>query len=419
MSKFRVASLLRLLSVSVLFAQSSFVMAVESPTNLPVLAKSPTQVDWDWVNGTGQYSVDYAGIKTKNAVVGTRSNSLVINNFLNSVASDYVDTDIVGSVNNELDNNAPVDPASYGYAEVFEKDGYELAFSDEFNGYNLNSNKWNTQLRWDGEYNGERYEYRVINSENQFYVNIYSNDQEHLDNVAPTYNPFEFDGSRLAIRAIRNPLNLNNNNADHGPLNSIVTQQEFLSGAISTYDKFTQKYGYFEARIKIPSQVGSFPAFWLHHQRRTNDNTQKTEIDIMENLGHAPWYIYNSFHYFTDVSDTSYGKHHSIKPAPGGQVYNGTDFSLDYHTYAVEWSPGYIAWYLDGQKVSEVWDGNVDHEELYVILNLAMGGSWTNFPENLGGIGRAENDIFPNWDDISSFSDPALEIDYVRVYKRK
>lgn len=246
---------------------------------------------------------------------------------------------------------AQIDPATYNDSQRFEKPGYTLTFSDEFNGGSLNTDKWNTQLRWDGEYNGERFEYRVINSEAQFYVNIHSEDQQHLNNLVPRYSPFEFNGSRLAIRAQLNPLKANDGNADHGSFLEILNQQDFLSGAISTYNKFTQKYGFFEARIKIPSQTGAFPAFWLHHQRRENQNTRKNEIDIMENLGHAPWYIYNSFHYFENVSEGYSGDANSPKPNPEGQIYNGTDFSLDYHTYAVEWKPGYIAWYLDDQKI--------------------------------------------------------------------
>lgn len=313
---------------------------------------------------------------------------------------------------------ARIDPETRNYPGATNKPGYTLTFSDEFNGYSLDTAKWNTQLRWDGEYNGERYEYRIINGEAQFYVNIYSRDQQHLNNLVPRYNPFQFNGERLAIRAQLNPLKSNDGNADHGSLLAMLTQQDFLSGVISTYDKFVQKYGYFEARIKIPSQTGAFPAFWLHHQRRENENTRKTEIDIMENLGHAPWFIYNSFHYFDNVSEGYSGDAKSLKPSPEGQIYNGTDFSLDYHTYAVEWKPGYIAWYIDDQKVSELSDGNIDHEELYLILNLAVGGNWTNYPTDSGGLGRPADDLYPNWDDLNAFGSPVLEIDYVRVYQR-
>lgn len=310
-----------------------------------------------------------------------------------------------------------IDPASYEYPEVWQNSGYELVFSDEFNGTELNPFRWNSQLRWDGEFNGERYEYRVINGEDQFYVNVLSDDEEHKEKVAIVYNPFQFDGSTLSIRAARNPLQTSTSALTYGSLEQISSQQTFLSGAISTHEKFSQKFGYFEARIKIPSATGTFPAFWLLHEKQVAEGTQRTEIDVMENLGHAPWYIYNSFHYFKNVTESHFGDANFIKPQPSGQIYTGTDYSEDFHVYAVKWTPGSVIWYIDGQQVSEMANDEADFEELYVILNLAMGGNWTNFPTTAGGLGRDYDDHFPNANDLVEFNNPALEIDYVRFYK--
>nr|MBX2825231.1 hypothetical protein [Gammaproteobacteria bacterium] len=119
---------------------------------------------------------------------------------------------------NPANDNGLVDAVSWTIPESFSKPGYELVFSDEFNSASLNPVRWNSQLRWDGEFNGERYEYRVINNEDQFYVNPLTGDQGHKDLVLPAYNPFEFNGSRLAIRAIKNPLKLWEGGADFGPL---------------------------------------------------------------------------------------------------------------------------------------------------------------------------------------------------------
>ena len=312
-------------------------------------------------------------------------------------------------------DNGLIDPQTWTKSGL--PSDWELTFSDEFDGNSLNPNRWHGQLRWDGDWNGERYEYRIINGEAQMYVNILSPDQEHLDFLVPQANPFEFNGSRLAIRAVRNPLRQGNFGIDHGSLREVARQQEFLSGAISTYDKFSQKYGRFEARIKIPSHVGTFPAFWLYHQKRRWEGTQRTEIDIMENLGHAPHFIYNSFHYHTDVSASYSGNANFLRPSPSGQVFTGTDYSQNYHTYAVEWSPGYVAWFIDDNKVSELWNDNVNYEDLYLILNLAMGGNWANFPVNSGGLGRPGNERYPTQNDLNNHNNPALEIDYVRVFK--
>ena len=153
--------------------------------------------------------------------------------------------------------------------------------------------------------------------------------------------------------------------------------------------------------------------------KRAWEGTQRTEIDIMENLGHAPWYVYNSFHYFKNVSATYGGDATFVKPRPSGQIYDGTDFSQDYHVYAVDWQPGKVTWYIDGQQVSVLENGEVNYEELYLMINLDMGGNWTNFPANAGGLGRSGNERFPNQNDLNNFKDPALEIDYVRVYRRR
>jgi len=434
-------------------SNTSSSVAVPGNVRAREVEQSTVQWQWDWTPGATQYEVTIDGanagttpdtqLYSQNLWPGEHSITvraitdagqysqpsdtvkIVVSDNFNSTSTNTpappppVQNDAVTNNPVPSTDSGPIDPASYNYGEVYEKPGYELSFSDEFNNSNLNSSRWNTQLRWDGEFNGERQEYRVINGEQQFYVNIFSDDQDHLDYVVPNHNPFELNGSRLAIRAIRNPLKTNNNNNGHGPLRSMVEQQEFLSGAISTYDKFTQKYGYFEARIKIPDHVGTFPAFWLHHQLRKYEGTRRTEIDIMENLGHAPWYIYNSFHYFNNVSATRDGDPVFVKPQPEGQIHTGIDYSQGYHTYAVEWEPGHVTWFIDGQQVSELYNDNVDHENLYVILNMAMGGYWTNYPESSGGLGRNTEDYFPNQNDLNSFSNPALEIDYVRVYKKK
>lgn len=320
---------------------------------------------------------------------------------------------------NPASDQSMVDPDSYGYNAVYARPGYDLVFSDEFNGSSLNPYRWNTGWRWDGEFNGERYEYRVVNGEKQFYVNIFSKDEEHLRDVAPIYNPFELNGTRLAIRAVKNPLKTSNTNLSYGSMREIVSQQDFLSGAIATNGKFSQKYGYFEARIKIPSHIGTFPAFWLFHENSVAQGTQRSEIDIMENLGHAPMYVYNTFHFYKNVSPWYPGDHRQVSPLPSGQIFTGINFSHDYRVFAIDWQPGRIIWLIDGVQVSVVESPEVNFEALYVKLNLAVGGNWTNFPASLGGLGRAQGQYFPTQTDLNNFSNPALEIDYVRVYKKR
>lgn len=425
------------------------VYAIDTPSNASGTASAQSSIDgsditWSWgaVSGASGYRITIDGAyvdeisglsyTSSNLAAGIHSmtveavdasgnvsakSSLVTVNVADT--TEKISTDTLTSLGDESAASVEslIDPASYDYPEVTQKSGYELAFSDEFNGTALNPYRWNSQLRWDGEYNGERYEYRLINGEDQFYVNVLSDDEAHRDLMESVYDPFQFDGSTLSIRSTINPLKTNDGELTYGSLDEISAQQTFLSGAISTHDKFSQKYGYFEARIRIPSAIGTFPAFWLLHDNEAFEDTQRTEIDIMENLGHAPWYIYNSFHYFKNVTYSYYGDANSVTPQPSGQVYTGTNYSEDFHVYAVEWTEGSIVWYIDGVQVSEVISDEANYEELYVILNLAIGGNWVNFPATAGGLGRDADDFFPNANDLLEFNDPALEIDYVRFYK--
>lgn len=422
-------------------------LAIDSPTDVRGTPTDAGTVTWEWspVEGATEYKVTVDGgfAGTTPSLQWSSDDLWVGSHSMTVIAVDASGQDSVQSqtakvvtqagaasvpvqaaaaslsTNRAMDDNGLIDPRSYDYPEVYEKAGYELVFSDEFNSDALNPARWHSQLRWDGEWNGERYEYRVINGEDQFYVNVLSPDEEHQNAILGVANPFEFDGSRLAIRASVNPLKTHNTTKTHGALLDIAQQQTFLSGAISTHEKFSRKYGYFEASIKIPSHEGTFPAFWLFHEARAWEGTQRTEIDIMENLGHAPEYIYNSFHYFKNVSEYYGGDANFVKPAPSGQVYTGTDYSQDFHVYAVEWSPSNIKWFIDGELVSELDHAEADFEELYVMINLAMGGNWTNFPTNAGGLGRAGDQRFPTGNDLDQFKNPALEIDYVRVYERR
>ena len=287
---------------------------------------------------------------------------------------------------NNSSNSAPsslVDSASPRNS----KPGYTLTFSDEFNQYSLNNSKWNTKKMWGPDI--------IINNEKQYYIDV----QGGSDQQAIGYNPFKFNGSNLTIEASKTP----------NDKKWMVHNQPYISGVLTTYKKFSAKYGYFEARVKIPAQNGTFPAFWLLHDRQRDESTQRTEIDIFESLGHRPDIIHNTVHYYHGVTPEYEGNHvQKSRPQVSGQ-----DFSRNYHVYAVKWEPGYVAWYIDGEKVNELYDSNTDYEQMYLIVNLAMGGNWVNKKE-WGGLGYN----FPNQSDLQNKSNAKLQIDYIRAYTK-
>jgi len=145
---------------------------------------------------------------------------------------------------------------------------------------------------------------------------------------------------------------------------------EWLSSKLITLDKVGFKYGRIEARIKGSLGAGSWPAFWmLGTDIKQWGWPSCGEIDITELLGRDP--------------NTTYGTLHGPNSGGGGRGGTGNvpgGFANGYHTYAIDWLPDQITWYLDGvayHTENKLNDGDwvFDHE-FYIILNLAMGGNF-------------------------------------------
>ncbi len=181
--------------------------------------------------------------------------------------------------------------------------------------------------------------------------------------------------------------------------------REYASGAVTTYDKWTQCYGYMEARMKLPKARGLWPAFWTmpdrgeeselgKWERRTTANShgKGMEIDILEYLTEwgrgrnnvaTHWDGYGENHKSWGYSHMYYG------PTPDG-----------WHTFGLLWEPGKLSWYIDGQ-LKCVWENErVIDVPSYLILNLQM-GRW------------ATKDV-----DRASLPD-YFKVDYVRAWQLK
>ncbi len=242
-------------------------------------------------------------------------------------------------------------------------DNYELVFSDEFNGDSLDTSKWNTSYLWGDDV--------IINSEEQYYVDI--NNEPDFG-----FNPFTFDGESLTINSIKTPA----------PLLGKAKGQKYLSGVITSYDAFKFTYGYVETRAKMTFGKGYWPAFWLLNAYYVDD---KPEIDIMEFIGDDQDVVYHTYHYYD-----SDGKLRSTKSDPTIAI----DFTSDFHTFAVEWSPSSIAFYVDGIEQHKISDPKVSQQEMYIIANTAIGGWWPGSPD--------ASTPFPG----------EYKIDYIRAYQR-
>jgi len=175
--------------------------------------------------------------------------------------------------------------------------------------------------------------------------------------------------------------------------------RNYTSARLKTLGKFEQAYGRFEARIRIPSGQGVWPAFWM----LGNNIAQAAwptcgEVDIMENIGKEPATVHGTIH------GPGYSGSHGI-----GSPYSlpSGNFSDDFHVFAVEWEPNAIRFYVDNNLYATRMPADLppgttwvyDHP-FFVILNLAIGGDWPGNP-----------------DKTTAFPQDML-VDYVRVYKR-
>ena len=228
-----------------------------------------------------------------------------------------------------------------------DKAGYKLIFSDEFKGARLDGKKWIDSYPF-----GER---THSNNEQEYYA---------TDAVL-------VEKGLLRFKAERREMN----------------GKPYTSGMATTFGKFSQAFGWFEVRAKFPRGKGLWPAFWLLPE---SGKAWPPEIDILEILDHEPNIVYMTNHWRTET-----GTHHEGK----GEKFVGPDFSADFHTFALQWTPDELVWYVDGVERYATRD-HIPQEKMYVLLNLAVGGDWPGMP-------NAETP-FPSF----------MDVDYVRVYQK-
>lgn len=162
------------------------------------------------------------------------------------------------------------------------------------------------------------------------------------------------------------------------------------SGArLQTKGAFQQKYGLFEARVKLPSGHGLWPAFWMEGANIDQVGWPAAgEIDVIEVNNRKPDLV----EAFAHAPDENYGAYfHLSKPLSAG-----------YHIYGVDWTPKGITWLVDGHAYGHLnaYSGWPFSQPFYLVLDLAVGGTWPGSP-------------------TASTKFPAhLKISWIRVYRK-
>jgi len=200
------------------------------------------------------------------------------------------------------------------------------------------------------------------------------------------YNPFSISmGSEgvsvMNITANPAPVGMNTSGKNYVSGQLTTSAGANYSTDIQSSTPFSQQYGYFEARCKLPTNQGQgfWPAFWM----MPADGSSTAEYDIFEVLGNAPTGIHQTAHW------NNYGN-------AMGNDYIGPDTSSGFHTYGFEWNATTIHWYVDG--VLTMTQPNYINKPMYVMFNLAVGGSWPGAPN--------ASTVFPG----------VMQVEYLRVY---
>ena len=180
---------------------------------------------------------------------------------------------------------------------------------------------------------------------------------------------------------------------------------EFTSARLVSKGKGDWTYGRFEARARLPTGKGTWPAIWmLPTGWKYGGWPNSGEIDIMEQVGYEPTVVHSSVH--------TKKYHHSISTQKTAKT-NLANATTDFNVYAVEWTPEEIRGYANDQhyftfKNERLTDASADYRQwpfdqpFHLLLNIAVGGTW-------GGARGVDRSIWPQ----------RMVIDYVRVYQRR
>ena len=252
-------------------------------------------------------------------------------------------------------------------AAVPEFDGYNLLWNDEFDGEKMDQSKWNYEPHEPGWTNNELQEYTTSEE-----------------------NVFVRDG-HLVLKAVKTEKD---------------GKEYYTSGKVTGQNKTDFTYGKVVVSAKVPEGQGLWPAIWMMPKDESHYGQWPKcgEIDIMESLGNDTTISYSTIHY---------GEPHAEQQ--GTIEKKGADsFSAKFHEYSVEWEPGEMRFYTDGELVLKVndWFTAVEGEDdkpypapfdqpFFVQMNLAVGGNWPGNP-----------------DATTDFSKAEFLIDYVRVYQK-
>jgi len=237
-----------------------------------------------------------------------------------------------------------------------------LVWSDEFEGTELDSSKWNIVHAGGGFGNKEKQFYRGENAK-------LADGVLSIEAKCEDYDGDNYTSSKLHTQ----------HKGDWGPGHRV------------------------EVRARLPKGKGVWPAIWMLPSTRTSSWPRCGEIDIIESVGCTQDKVYGTIH-----TEAYNHMHHTEKSRT--MDIDGTEW----HTYSIDWTEAGLTWFVDGESFHRFAPSAKDVEkwpfdqEFYLILNVAVGGSW-------GGM-CVHNAPSCSTDDEFGHSQ-VMQVDFARVYE--
>ncbi len=272
------------------------------------------------------------------------------------------------------------------------------------------SENWNPEPIWRDEFNGTsldrtKWDYYTggWKDENQQVQNCYRAKSENV-NVS---------GGSLNLVGLYKPGETCTGNSKTG---------DFTSGFVQTKGKANAsfKYGYIEARIKMPKNKSTWPGFWMSpSDKKYGEWPNSGEIDIVEAKGSNYQFAASDAHWRDKNTPTGQAGGHRSRQGVIPSTKFSTNNNTEWHTYGVKWTEGKLEYFIDGE-----WHHTIDNfknsnsagtpygpfdQNFFLRLNLAIGGNYIDTPWNDAHNSVGAADDFP----------ATMSIDYVRVYEMR
>jgi beta-glucanase (GH16 family) len=253
---------------------------------------------------------------------------------------DELGIDYGGAACNDCPEIKAIIPSSCYDAPMSYED-YYLVWNDEFNEKALSDEKWNFHLA-----NSCPNLYGWGNNELQYYTN-----KNH-----------SFDEGNLIIQA----------------KNETTNDFNYSSSRILTHNKFEFEYSRIDIRARMPSATGTWVTLWLLNKDYSISNsaaewTSGGEIDIMEYLGRDEDAAFGTAQFGSDLNNHNFISGYYDAPSQ--------DFDEAYYVFSIVWEEDSIKWLINNVEYHSFISGSTGgqhyplNDDFYFVMNLSVGGN--------------------------------------------